>query len=1004
MLKLAKVLVFGGYIILALIVTRNLLLTPGTIGHNWDWLIPPRVDYLQELFKGSFFTWQNSNLGESRIFQLPSLPLMIFILSPSFFGVGGDLISKLLVITTIVVAGMGMFLLLENMTGFTFAPFLGGFFYAFSPFLFADFIGGAATQFFAYALLPWLIFFVRRLNQEKKEFWLYLLLSTFVLSLITISLQVLVLSSLVLGLYLLIQDQKRIYLKNLILLYISYFFLNLYWILPTTREYIDLSKVVFSSGFFEITPIKINVPSLWEIFVATGYWRPLFLYSIKPMMINLWLAISYLVVIFILATNFLIKKNKESIFWLLVLLVSFILATGGKEPMGDQVLWLYLHFPLMSLFRSPQHLLVVPILAFAVLLGLGIASIRPVGKKKYLQGLLFLGVVFWLHPFFLYGDVGAKYLRQQQKDHLDLFQPSPSYQQAFDFLHRESKNSDFRILFLPMSSSPRYLKTEYQNEGQGGDPLVVYSPYGTLVSDINYNPNSKKLSELLEKNLYERENSQLIDKILTLLNIKYILLRKDVIPEFSDNKEIWSPERINNYLQTNSNIKKILSFDDLEVFENLTFQPGVQIIVTGGAVVSNDNPASIFDGIALNSFDAQKEILVSGYGRKRVSPEILNKSNIFMELLPSNPEHKIINQSLFDFTLPVDGNYELLLEKEDYSDNFEKDPLSPLSFSLDGLSIVRNPLGEENGWFSYGELNLFAGEHNLEIIVPETLSLLYDASFEEGTWIKKPEASLTLDRADGNKALRLTAQGSSVSVSQEIKNIKPKATYKISFFAKTINGEPPHMSVFQDTDVVRNGKVIPKVNHYMEKNSSYNHFETKLRTNIDTQKVTLYLWADPPQGKETTTLLYDDVKAQRLFTSSVFLRQKDQKATEDIPLPKMNFKRLNSTKYLIEVQDAQAPYYLTFAESFSSQWKIFPLQQQETEDLALLWKNWFRQSLFEDNHYLANYYANAWYIDQKGDYKFIIEYRPQRLFYLGGLVSLIFLFSFLGIVARSLIK
>ncbi len=364
-----KIVAFFLYLFLVFFATRNLLLTPGTVGHNWDWLIPPRVDYLQHLFSLSFSTWQNSNLGESRLFQLPSLPFMTFFLSPSLFGLDGDFVSKFLIISTMVLSGMGMFLFVESLTGFFFASFLAGFFYAFSPFLFADLIGGAATQFFAYALLPWLFFFFRKLNQNKEKYFLWFFCSVVVLSLLTISLQVFVLASVVLLAYLVIQPQKLTYFKNLLFLYLAYFFLNLYWIIPTVSELFSLKETVFSESFFNIAQIKANVPSLWEIFVATGYWRPLFLDAIRPEIINFWLGLTYLSVVFIFATNFFLQKSKEAFFWLFLLLISFIFATGGKEPMGDQVLWLYMHFPLMALFRSPQHLLVVPIFAFAILLG-----------------------------------------------------------------------------------------------------------------------------------------------------------------------------------------------------------------------------------------------------------------------------------------------------------------------------------------------------------------------------------------------------------------------------------------------------------------------------------------------------------------------------------------------------------------------------------------------------------------------------------------------------------
>ena len=51
-------------------------------------------------------------------------------------------------------------------------------------------------------------------------------------------------------------------------------------------------------------------------------------------------------------------------------------------------------------------------------------------------------------------------------------------------------------------------------------------------------------------------------------------------------------------------------------------------------------------------------------------------------------------------------------------------------------------------------------------------------------------------------------------------------------------------------------------------------------------------------------------------------------------------------------------------------------------------ETWGREPIAEDRHYLVNGYANSWYItpadvDGQENYELIVEFWPQRLFYIG---------------------
>ncbi|GAG60024.1 unnamed protein product, partial [marine sediment metagenome] len=141
-------------------------------------------------------------------------------------------------------------------------------------------------------------------------------------------------------------------------------------------------------------------------------------------------------------------------------------------------------------------------------------------------------------------------------------------------------------------------------------------------------------------------------------------------------------------------------------------------------------------------------------------------------------------------------------------------------------------------------------------------------------------------------------------------------------------------------------------------------------------------------------------------------------------IPKITFVKINPTKYKVKVENTKEPYTLVFSESFNKGWKAYIYNQPSTINHQLYdnitasyfneeikegtHKNVFldintfetlgKKPIPEDRHLIANGYANSWVImpeDSKGleDYEIIIEFWPQRLFYIGLTIST---FTFLG--------
>jgi hypothetical protein len=167
--------------------------------------------------------------------------------------------------------------------------------------------------------------------------------------------------------------------------------------------------------------------------------------------------------------------------------------------------------------------------------------------------------------------------------------------------------------------------------------------------------------------------------------------------------------------------------------------------------------------------------------------------------------------------------------------------------------------------------------------------------------------------------------------------------------------------------------------------------------------------------------LKSDNKNQILDNSSQILSTKK--------IPKITFVKINPTKYKVKIEGAKDPYTLIFSESFHKGWKAYVNLTQNvilktqneygnivasyfngeikegTHKNIFLDKNtfetWGKTPLSEDQHLLVNGYASSWYINPKDsnnkqDYEIIIEFLPQRYFYIGLFISGLTLIICLG--------
>ncbi len=116
----------------------------------------------------------------------------------------------------------------------------------------------------------------------------------------------------------------------------------------------------------------------------------------------------------------------------------------------------------------------------------------------------------------------------------------------------------------------------------------------------------------------------------------------------------------------------------------------------------------------------------------------------------------------------------------------------------------------------------------------------------------------------------------------------------------------------------------------------------------------------------------DQISIYQLFSPALISLTNQKYIASDSP--KINYQKINPSKYYVTINEANKPFILTFNERFSPFWKLYQINDDPSQGV---------KKIKEFNHFLINGYANAWMIDSKGDSKWIIEYSPQPLFYIG---------------------
>lgn len=566
------------FLIIALVAVRKFLNLDVYIGHNWDSPYSALKDSYSAVLRGLLYIWNdNYSLGVSILPSFSNRPWWLF---NAICGIlfQGKFVAQFQIILAMLFGGFFMYYYLFTVflsAGYksraVFPAFCGGLFFSLSPVFLGHFIGGAFNQMDTLVLLP-LLLTILHIGICAKNLNRIVICISVLMALIATSLQNFIFGGLFVFLYVLFF--YPIAWKNKLIVYVKIFLLtlalSLFWILPLVYSVIGENVQQRLQENLSYSNLIYNVPAVSDALFTNGYVRQFYNFLVWPGIYGIWKTVALLVVSFVaLATLFLRKKYnqlyKYGLFWWVLYLFFLIFASGFLSPFGAVVEYLYKNFSLMAVFRSPQWWMMPLTVTFAILIGFAVEILLDKLKNinKYtvygVRIFIILIILFMLHPTFLYGDLGADRLYQRAKlgeswykaDHLDGYKMPDDYREAISYLSQLPDNG--RVILLPLSGSPYYMETDYQREGAGVDPVIIYkSPKPFIFNDLYDDYNGKALISMMEKEAYVSKN---IDFLYfgKIFNARYLLLKKDYSPVSSAYRKYWNGEEMYGILRDNMN-------------------------------------------------------------------------------------------------------------------------------------------------------------------------------------------------------------------------------------------------------------------------------------------------------------------------------------------------------------------------------------------------------------------------------------------------------------------
>lgn len=750
-------------------------------------------------------------------------------------------------------------------------------------------------------------------------------------------------------------------LKEFLWISVFILFVNSFWLLPTINfifQSISPNQSIAEIGYTNWVDSLSENTSLLNVLRIQGAWDwyaydsqsglPLYIpYAGRFFKDPLFIAFSILIPALALI-SLIIRKSKFNFlycFWGILAVLGVFLGAGTHQPTGFLFKLLLKYLPFFSLFRSPWYIF-TPMLTFAYagLVSLLFYNLTNIFEKiKILPAkVLFYAVLISViagNLLYCYPLITGKIFRPLRHD--GFFIKFPNY--IFDAAKwLASADLNGRLITYPDDEIENF-KWGYRGIesviGLISTKEILYPPLNAVPTGVD------KIIRHFYSTL-KKEELVAAARIAAKLNAGYLF-------EKNDQQTLAFDILITDPLQP------LAEFGEWNFYE---FQENYRL-------------PKIFAAqqfVFARPYDKTHEV----FGVLPVNTHVLNPADTIVKQLPDimNTAGQVVlanNESTthakYTFSVETPGDYSAFLERYKVED-FGISTSDNLQVLLDGVPRTWSPESVDDSHIKFHKVSLAKGDHVLEIFLANE-NLITGGDFQKGQEFEKSvnsskDSRFDIEEDEDGRYLRILNLGDKdISAKFRVAKFDPKAAYLIKLRYQHVYGNNAQVLTAQNNKNTLVKTQVEKLPNYPGWRD-YIYYYTPVLTESEMSVNLIAALTDDPLG---TTVYYDDLYVQKLFTNNLILLNSTE---ESVSSPGVSYEQISPVSYKIRVTNANSPHTIIFSENYSNLWE-------------------FESSGIDAQHFSANLYANAWHIKSSPqEYEATIRYKPQEYLKIGVCVSI----------------
>jgi hypothetical protein len=580
----------SGYFIIALLVLGGTLLSPGTIGFFRDWFIGPYHEMNEYWANKGLYIW-DSQIG-NKVYDTDWIIRLTFLPLPY---IGGEVLSKGLLILCITISGFGAFCVGRRLKLSWYASFAAGVFYIFSPIIFGRIVAGHLYYLIAYFLSPLILANFLKGKEENKN--RYFIIAGLLLSFAVIQIQFLIMVLLTLLIFALV-DFKRVK-KSMTGLFIvfSITFLITFSPIILPQLFVNKTEIPFNVNQLLSYQALISGPDLDESFRMFAHESPYSYLNLGNLgIMPSWIFYLDFIIPIVGFSVLLFRRDKYTVSFAVISILGLYLLKGLNPPFPGIFAFLFAHG--FYIFREIWHIAFLYGFSITFLLALFIEKLlqlrlKPLIKVSVSAALISVIVISNGYPLLLGNFAG----------YLQTYNFPNEYHTLYNKFSSDPHNN---VLILPYVRPIQYDNLRLE----GIDPLITDT--STMIFSTQFGgratPTQGASTWLLSS--IQENKTQNLGKVLSGFGIEYVILRKDFVSNypnytaFRSLQTFWEKWHtpLEPILDAQTDMKIISDTTQYKIYENLNNATKIFASTTSGGGLSDfDSLLSISNVTALSN-------------------------------------------------------------------------------------------------------------------------------------------------------------------------------------------------------------------------------------------------------------------------------------------------------------------------------------------------------------------------------------------------------------------